>query len=115
MYVSYTHFRVKWWAVPLFQYHAIRSYGQANNSIGLHSIKAWARDIRNYCTLTVWESKEHMLRYVTKGAHKKAMEWSDRLGEGYTVGWEVETHPTKVEAETKLAEKLMKMNLQEWL
>jgi hypothetical protein len=115
MYVSYTHFRAKWWAVPVFQYHAIRSYGQAKKSIGLLSIKAWSRDWRNYCTLTVWESKKDMLLFLTKGAHKKAMELSDFMGEGYTTGWQSSTASTRQEAEERLFVKLSAQGRETWL
>lgn len=115
MYASYTHFRTNWWAIPLFQYHAIRSYRQANQSIGLLGISVWAIDLKNYCTLTTWQSKQHMLTFLGQGAHKKAMQLSHLLGKGYTVGWQTETNPTKVEAVKYLKEKLTTQGLAQWL
>ncbi len=115
MYASYTHFRCKWWAIPLFQYHAIRAYGQANRSIGLQSIQAWTKGIRNYCTLTVWDSKQDMLHYIGKGAHLRAMQRSDLLGQGYTTGWQTGLRPTRTQAEAQLKNKLVKLGQLKWL
>ena len=66
MYCSYTHFRVeKWWAVPLFQWHAFRSVNQVNSTKGLVKMEVWPSDLRNYHTLTTWMEKKDMRIYST--------------------------------------------------
>ena len=103
MYVSITHFKVKsLWALPLFQWHAFTSYGQANRSLGIISSEAWPEKGRVFCTLTLWESKEDMLKFRNSGAHLKAMKISRKLGEGITHGWETDELPDKNEALARL-------------
>lgn len=103
MYVSITHFKVKsWWALPLFQWHAMRSYGQANRSMGIVSSEAWPKKGRIFCTLTLWESKAHMLKFRNSGAHLKAMKISNKVGSGITHGWDADKLPTRSEALARL-------------
>jgi len=107
MYCSFTQFEVKkWWALPLFQWHVFRSSSQANKSKGLLSIQAWHAGGMIFCTLTVWESKEDMLKFRNSGAHLLAMKLSYKMGKGKAVGWESNGMPTKAEGKEKLAQKL---------
>lgn len=103
MYVSVTHFKVRSiWALPLFQWHAFASYGQANKSRGIISTESWPEKGRVFCTLTLWESKEDMIRFRNSGAHLKAMKISRKLGEGITHGWATEKLPGRKEALERL-------------
>ncbi len=116
MYCSYTHFRVeKWWAVPLFQWYALRSGTQAARTKGLVNMQTWASDLRNYHTLTVWMSERDMLKFRNSGAHLKAMKWSAKMGKGYTTGWESLTMPARQEGRLRLEDKLQKADLAAWL
>ena len=103
MYVIITHFKVKSiWALPLFQWHAYRSYGQANSSRGIISSEAWPEKGRVFCTLTLWESKAAMLKFRNSGAHLQAMKMSHKLGTGITHSWEAHELPGKEEALARL-------------
>lgn len=116
MYCSFTHFRVKaWWAVPLFQWHAFRSGSQAYRAKGLVHMKTRAADMWNYQTLTVWMQKEDMLKFRNNGAHLQAMKLSNRMGKGYTVGWESRQIPNREDGEKRLEDKLQKDDLAVWL
>ncbi|HAD97860.1 MAG TPA: hypothetical protein DCG19_10670 [Cryomorphaceae bacterium] len=116
MYCSYTHFRVeKWWAVPLFQWHAFRSVNQVNSTKGLVKMEVWPSDLRNYHTLTTWMEKKDMLAFRNSGAHLKAMKLSSRMGRGYAVGWESSQLPTRQEAKQHLEDKMKKGDLSAWL
>ena len=101
MYASYTHFRLKkWWFYPLFQLHVIRSYGQAKRSISLQKIEATHGGGLNFLTLSVWDSREDMLKFRNSGSHLIAMKLSAKMGTGYAVGWECEDFPDKKEERT---------------
>lgn len=103
MYVSITYFKVKsFWALPLFQWHAFRSYGQANQSRGIKSTSTWSQKGRVFCTLTLWESKKDMLKFRNSGAHLMAMKLSYKMGKGITHGWETNELPGRNEALARL-------------
>ncbi len=116
MYCSYTHFRVnKWWALPLFQWHAFRSGSQAYRSKGLIHMQAWNAGGMDFCTLTCWESEEDMLEYRNAGAHLMAMKLSRKMGKGYTAGWESEVMPNRETGRKLLEDKPKNANLILWL
>jgi len=70
---------------PVFLWHAIRSMNQALSAEGVVSAKA--RKISGvYYTLSVWESREHMLHYLRSGAHKKAIKVFPKIAEGKVYG-----------------------------
>ena len=116
MYCSYTHFRVeKWWAIPLFQWHAFRSGNQVNRAKGLVRMEVWVGDLWNYHTLTTWMEKKDMLAFRNSGAHLRAMKLSSRMGKGYATGWESLQMPQRQEGRQYLEDKLEKADLSAWL
>ena len=45
-------------------------------------------------TLTVWESKKHMMSYLTSPAHLKAMKNFSKIGSGKVYGYESNSIPS---------------------
>lgn len=116
MYASYTHFKIRyWWLFPLFKWRASRSVYQARKSKGLVHMEVWAETLRDYCTFTVWESKEDMLMFISKGAHFTAMKTQAKLGMSRSIGWESGHKPHRDEGNMRLRDKLFKMKDVEWL
>ncbi|MDB5613443.1 MAG: hypothetical protein JWQ22_1096 [Devosia sp.] len=72
--VSVTRFRVrKLRYVPLFLFYASRSMSQIRKSEG-YVTGSIARDADSaFWTMTVWQSEQAMIDYVTGGAHRGAM------------------------------------------
>lgn len=123
MYISYTHFRVNnpvgWF---IFQVHAFRSGHQVSKSRGLVKWTAWAATYRDFCTVSVWNSRREMVAFMTSGAHLKAMKLSKYMGKGYAVGWESidlgsnpDLHALKLEGKGRLQNKLELRQLGDWL
>ena len=52
-------------------------------------------------TLTVWESKKHMLVYLTSPPHLKAMKFFKTIGSGKVYGYEANSIPSWEDAFTK--------------
>jgi hypothetical protein len=79
---------------PLFMYHAIPSFRQAQISNG--NIFAETRQVRGIDhTLTVWESRKDMLEYMRKGAHAEAMRTTRKVAKYAKIyGYESKTIPT---------------------
>jgi hypothetical protein len=73
-FVSVTRLRLrKFWLLPLFFFHAIRSSWQAKRAPGnLHAAPERQRGLI-FWTITVWESEAAMRAFRGSGAHKKAM------------------------------------------
>ena len=77
---------------PQFWWHAIRSMMQAKASAGI--ISADARTIRGvHHTLTVWESRDAMRRFLIAGAHLKAMQNFKSIASGKVLGFEADKAP----------------------
>jgi hypothetical protein len=51
-------------------------------------------------TLTVWQSKEHMLAYLSSPSHLKAMKFSSKIGSGKVYGYEANSIPSWEDAFT---------------
>lgn len=45
-------------------------------------------------TLTVWQSRQHMLAYLTSPTHRKAMKNMTKIGQGKVYGYEADTIPS---------------------
>jgi len=79
------HFFRFWW-------HAIRSMGQARRAAG--NIATDARLINGvHHTRTVWKDEAAMRRYLTAGAHLKAMKAFGSIATGKTLGFYAEAAP----------------------
>ncbi|WP_181706128.1 hypothetical protein [Chthonobacter rhizosphaerae] len=94
LYVSITGMRVRSaFAMPRFVWHAVRSMAQARSADGI--LFAEARRIGGvHHTLTVWRSREHMLAYLSSGAHRQAMRAFADLGTGTTFGYTAPAFPS---------------------
>ena len=93
VYVSITGLQLKgrrhsvrfWW-------HAIRSMGQARRAEG--NIATDARFMNGvHHTRTVWTDESAMRRYLTAGAHLKAMKAFGSIATGKTLGFYTESVP----------------------
>ncbi|MGF1590809.1 MAG: hypothetical protein ACFCU7_16505 [Pleurocapsa sp.] len=87
----------------MFAIMSLKSIYQANNSPGLVAIKIRVRDFR---TLTVWESAENLKAFRNSGVHFKAMTHSPKLGFNQSYSWQTESIPTWKEAIVELERKL---------
>ena len=100
MIASTTKYTLK--SIPTFLMFAVLSFGsifQAKKSRGLIAIKIRVRDFR---TLTVWNSKEDMKAFRNSGIHQKAMADSPQLGSNQSYTWETDSIPTWEEAIAKI-------------
>ncbi len=94
MYISITGLTLKGpFAAPRFWWHALRSMAQAKAAPG--NISADARTINGVQhTLSIWEDKAAMRRFLVAGAHAQAMRAFPAIARGSTFGFEAETAPT---------------------
>jgi heme-degrading monooxygenase HmoA len=97
-YVSITGLRVKSALhLPRFWWLTLRAAGQARRAEG--NLRVELRQIAGtYHTLTVWQDQAAMRRYLTAGAHLKAMRAFRALGSGRTYGYEADSVPEWEEA-----------------
>ncbi len=105
MYISLTGLKPKgFWAYFRFWLLAIPAFRQAKNAQGnLHSD---VRKVKEYqCTISAWESREHMVAYMRSGAHLKAMKAFKSIATGPTYGYESDSIPDWSEAYALLKEK----------
>lgn len=97
VYVSITGLRIKGpLHVAAFWWHAVRSMVQAQRSPGI--LKAEARSISGVQhTLTVWQDKASMRRFLISGAHARAMRAFPSIASGGTFGFESTSVPAWAE------------------
>jgi hypothetical protein len=68
-----------------FQYHAVRSFMQAQKADGaLHVAAKRINGVEH--TVTAWRDREAMLAFVRSGAHLEAMKAFHRIAEGSNFG-----------------------------
>lgn len=93
VYVSMTGFRPKGFVqLPAFWWRTITSIAQARQAPG--NIAVMLKMVAGvYHTMTVWSDIESMKRFVTSGAHLRAMKDFRKLGSGRTCGCTRETVP----------------------
>ena len=93
--------------LPGFALYAVRSQMQVQKAPGFLRVqllpdKNWA-----FWTLTAWDSEESMRRYMTSGAHKKAMphllHWCDEASVAHWTQADA-TLPTWAEADKQMRE-----------
>jgi len=100
-YISITGLKVKSiWRYPQFWIHAVPSAIQAQSATGIVEARTTYRNGIQH-TLTVWEDRKFMLRYLRGGAHLKAMKVTDQVSEPNSTkvyGYESDTIPTWEEA-----------------
>jgi hypothetical protein len=89
---------IKFWRL------AIPSFEQARKAKGnQHCV---VKRVKGYqCTITVWESREHMLNFMRSGIHVKAMKVFHKIATGKTYGFESDKIPSWPEAFALLQEK----------
>jgi hypothetical protein len=90
---------------PKFIYYAVSSMTQAKSAPANISADAkYVNDIHH--TLTVWESRKDMTKFLVSGAHAKAMKVIGDISDANSVyGYESDTIPTWDEAVAILKEK----------
>jgi hypothetical protein len=98
MYVSITGLRVRGLRqVPLFWWHAGRSMLQAKRSDGNISAQACkANGVQH--TLTVWQNRTDLLRFLRSKAHLGAVRAAERIGTSWICGYEADIAPDWDEA-----------------
>lgn len=86
-YLSITGLKVRgFWAFPFFAWFAIRSKIQADSAAGmLFSDVSKINGIQH--TVTVWESKGAMKKFIYSGVHKKAIKIFKKIATGKTFGF----------------------------
>jgi len=91
--------------VPLFLFHATRSLQQAKKTPGFRAGRLLNDRNWTFWTITAWDERASMLRFMTGGAHKRAMphlmHWCD---EASVAHWEQEesTLPSWEEADRRM-------------
>lgn len=105
MYISLTGLKPNgFFAYLRFWLLAIPAFRQAQTAEG--NLHCDVKKVQEYqCTITAWESRELMLKYLRSGAHLKAMKAFKQIATGPTYGYESESIPTWVEAYALLTEK----------
>ena len=81
-FISVTRLRVRsLWFMPGFAFYAIQARSQVRSAAGFQDGSLLADRNFTFWTMTAWDSEESMRRYMTAGAHKKAMpklmDWCD--------------------------------------
>lgn len=75
-----------------FQYHAVRSFMQAQKAEGvLHVAAKRINGVEH--TVSAWRDREAMLAFVRSGAHLDAMKAFHRIAEGSTFGFTTDRIP----------------------
>jgi hypothetical protein len=98
VHVSVTGLRVKsWWQMPVFFWHAIPSFRQAQRAPGVLFAEVCNRKGVQH-TLTVWKDREAMRDFMTSGAHLKAMRAFRSFATGRIHGYEADAVPSWDEA-----------------
>ena len=92
IFVSLTRLRVRSWLyMPLFGIYTTGALQQVKKAPGFLSGKLLPDRDRAFWTMTAWDGPESMRRYMTSGAHKRAMpklmQWCD---EASVAHWEQE-------------------------
>lgn len=105
MYISITGLQTKGFISAIrFWRFAIPSFRQAQIASG--NTFCQTKTIQgHHCTLTAWESREHMLQYLRSGTHLKAMQSFHKIAHGKTYGFESDAIPDWNEAFLMLQEK----------
>lgn len=76
---------------------AIPAFRQAQSAEG--NTYAQVKRINGFqCTLSAWNSRDEMLKFMRSGVHLKAMKSFHKIATGRTFGFEADTIPTWDEA-----------------
>ncbi|WP_053365734.1 DUF3291 domain-containing protein [Bacillus sp. FJAT-27245] len=107
MFISVTRLHLKGKRkLPSFFLHTIKSIMQSRKAEGLVFSSFNKEGWDTYWTLTVWESKEHMMVYRNNGSHLKAMKISRNIADKLElVNWEAESIPSWNECKDRLHKK----------
>jgi hypothetical protein len=92
LYVSITGLRLRHWSfAPLFWWHAIGAMTQARAALGNLSAEARLIDGTHH-TVSVWQDRDMMQRYLRSGAHVRAMRVFPKIATGSVAGF-LASHP----------------------
>jgi hypothetical protein len=73
-FVSLTRLRIRSIRyLPLFAFHALRSTRQVKKAAGFQSVALLPDRSWTFWTMTAWDERESMRRYMISGAHASAM------------------------------------------
>lgn len=105
MYVSVTGLKVKrFWHLPRFWWHAMRSFRQAQRAPGVRLVQV--RNVKGYQqTLTCWHSRRDMLNFMRSRPHIDAIRAFGDIATGRTYGWEADAPPNWDDALAQWREK----------
>jgi len=85
--------------LPKFVRHANRSFKQVLSSTGLIYADRSGQGFVYFWTLTAWESKQHMQKYLGSGDHLNAMHIAGKIAKGLdSFGYEANKIPSWKEA-----------------
>lgn len=92
-YISITGLRLRHWTMtPRFWWHAMGAMMQARAAEG--NLSAQARTINGvHHTVSVWQDRDAMLRYLRSGAHLRAMRVFPRIATGAVAGFSAPDAP----------------------
>lgn len=107
MFISVTRLHIKSKRkLPIFFFHTIKSIIQSKNTEGLKFSSFNKEGWDTYWTLTVWESKEHMMVFRNNGNHLKSMKISRNIAYKLElIYWVAEAIPTWNECKERLHKK----------
>src|SRR5260370_42675221 len=104
--VSITRLRLRSWRfLPMFAWYVLRSARQAARAEGNLAAKLLRERRNTFWTSTTWSGEAAMKKFMTSGAHGKAMrklaEWCDEAAVGH---WAPESPepPRRAEADQRL-------------
>lgn len=87
LYVSITGLRLHHWSfAPRFWWHAIGAMTQARAALGNLGAEARLIDGTHH-TVSLWQNREMMLRYLRSGAHLRAMRVFPKIATGSVAGF----------------------------
>lgn len=97
LYISITGLRLRHWSLtPLFWWHAFGAMTQARAATG--NVSAEARQINGvHHTLSVWQDRDLMRRYLRSGPHLRAMRVFPRIATGSVAGFHASQAPAWVD------------------
>jgi hypothetical protein len=106
-YISVTGLQVKnIWNMPTFMSYAYSSMAQAQATEGnIKAMVTYRKGVHH--TLTVWDDRKSMMKFLVAGAHRQAMKEADTIsvpGGTKVYGYESETIPTSWDEVLKIWE-----------
>ncbi len=104
MFVSYTRLELKsYWKLFQFLSASNKAKKQAETSSGNQQVATYNEGFRYFLTLSAWDKKEDMLRFMRSGAHAEAMKRSKEFAKSVvTINFDLDYIPDWKEAKERL-------------